>query len=90
MAVGIAVAYVLSRIDYHIFKDRKVLFTIMGVTVVLLVDGSFRPGSPSGRGAYPLPGFSPAIGIGKGGHRRLSVRYGFIQNGNHSMTSTWD
>jgi cell division protein FtsW len=37
MAAGIAVAYVLSRIDYHIFKDRKVLLTIMGVTVFLLV-----------------------------------------------------
>jgi len=37
MAAGIAVAYVLSRIDYHIFKDRKVLLTIMSVTVFLLV-----------------------------------------------------
>ncbi len=37
MAGGVATAYVLSRIDYHILRDRKVLLTIMGVTVFLLV-----------------------------------------------------
>ncbi len=37
MAAGIAVAYVLSRVDYHIFKEKKVLLAIMGVTVALLI-----------------------------------------------------
>ncbi len=37
MAGGIAVAYVLSRVDYHIFKESKVLLAIMGVTVALLI-----------------------------------------------------
>jgi cell division protein FtsW len=37
MASGIAVAYVLSRVDYHIFKESKVLLAIMGVTIVLLI-----------------------------------------------------
>ena len=37
MAGGVAVAYVLSRIDYHVLRERKVLLTIMGVTVFLLV-----------------------------------------------------
>jgi cell division protein FtsW len=37
MASGVAVAYVLSRVDYHIFKESKVLLAIMGVTIVLLI-----------------------------------------------------
>lgn len=37
MAGGVAVAYVLSRVDYHIFKESKVLLAIMGVTVALLI-----------------------------------------------------
>jgi cell division protein FtsW len=37
LAAGIGIAYVLSRIDYHIFRDNKVLLTIMGLTVFLLV-----------------------------------------------------
>jgi len=37
MAIGVAVAYVLSRVDYHIFKESKVLLAIMGVTIVLLI-----------------------------------------------------
>jgi cell division protein FtsW len=37
MAAGVALAYVLSRVDYHVFKESKVLLAIMGVTVVLLI-----------------------------------------------------
>lgn len=37
MASGVAVAYVLSRVDYHIFKESKILLAIMGVTVALLI-----------------------------------------------------
>jgi cell division protein FtsW len=37
MAGGIAVAYVLSRVDYHIFKESKVLLAIMGITIALLI-----------------------------------------------------
>lgn len=37
MAAGVSVAYVLSRVDYHIFKESKVLLAIMGVTIVLLI-----------------------------------------------------
>lgn len=37
MAAGVSVAYVLSRVDYHIFKESKVLLAIMGVTIALLI-----------------------------------------------------
>jgi cell division protein FtsW len=37
LAVGIALAYMLSRIDYHVFRDRRVLLGIMGVTIILLI-----------------------------------------------------
>jgi len=37
LSMGVALAYVLSRIDYHIFRERKVLLVIMGVTVFLLI-----------------------------------------------------
>jgi cell division protein FtsW len=37
MAGGVAVAYILSRVDYHIFKDSRILLTIMGLTVALLI-----------------------------------------------------
>jgi cell division protein FtsW len=37
MASGVALAYVLSRVDYHIFKESKILLAIMGVTIALLI-----------------------------------------------------
>jgi cell division protein FtsW len=37
MAAGVAVAYALSRVDYHIFKESKILLAIMGVTIALLI-----------------------------------------------------
>ena len=82
-------AYVLSRVDYHIFKESKVLLAIMGVTVVLLVSVLFIREVRLGAVRTLFQGSSPAVGTGKNGDRRLPCRSGFVQSGNHCMTSIW-
>jgi cell division protein FtsW len=37
LAIGVISAYLLSRFDYHKFRDQKVLLTIMGITIFLLI-----------------------------------------------------
>src|SRR5215510_11171149 len=57
-ALGLAVMFVVMKIDYHIYRNPAVVFSLMAVVVSLLVLVFFLPAQANTHRWIALPGFS--------------------------------